>query len=227
MAKLTFIGHAAVEIQSEGYSVLIDPFISQNPLAKHKPEDFTPNAILLTHGHFDHVGDAVAIAKRAGCPVIATFELARYCEEQGAQAVGMNTGGKKAFEFGTVQLVQAFHSSSLDGRYMGQACGVVLTTKDGKRVYHAGDTALFGDMALIGRQGIDVALLPIGSHFTMDPEAAAQAVELIQPKIVVPIHYNTFPPIEQDPQRFKALVEQGGRTSARVVVLQPGESLEF
>jgi L-ascorbate metabolism protein UlaG (beta-lactamase superfamily) len=228
MAKLTFIGHAAVEVQSGGYSILIDPFISQNPVAKHKAEDFKPNAILLTHGHSDHVGDAVEIAKRANCPVIATFELASYCESQGApNSVGMNTGGVKEFEFGRVMFTPAFHSSSLDGRYMGQACGIVFTTKEGKKVYHAGDTALFGDMALIGKQGIDLALLPIGSHFTMDPEAAAQAVELIQPKIVVPIHYSTFPPIEQDPQRFKEVVGKGGRTSAQVVILQPGESFEF
>jgi L-ascorbate metabolism protein UlaG (beta-lactamase superfamily) len=137
----------------------------------------------------------------------------------------MNTGGKKEFEFGTVQFVPAFHSSSLDGKYMGQPCGIVFTTAEGKRVYHAGDTALFGDMALIGKQGIDLALLPIGSHFTMDPEAAAQAVELIQPKEVIPIHYNTFDLIRQDPEDFKSLVE--GRTSARVVLLKPGESHEF
>jgi len=226
VAKITFVGHAAVEIKSGGYSVLIDPFISQNPVAVQRPEDFSPSAILLTHGHFDHVGDAVAIAKRANCPIIAVFELTSYCESQGApQTVGMNTGGKKEFEFGTVQFVPAFHSSSLDGKYMGQPCGIVFTTAEGKRVYHAGDTALFGDMALIGKQGIDLALLPIGSHFTMDPEAAAQAVELIGPKEVIPIHYNTFDLIRQDPEEFKSLVE--GRTSARVVLLKPGESHEF
>jgi len=226
MAKITFIGHAAVEIQSGGFSVLIDPFISQNPLAKHKPEDFRPDAILLTHGHFDHVGDAVEIAKRANCPIIAIFELASHCESQGAPGpIGMNVGGKKEFEFGTVQLVQAFHSSSMEGKYLGEPCGIVFTTKEGKRVYHAGDTALFGDMALIGKQGIDLAVLPIGSHFTMDPEDAVQAVELLKPKLVIPIHYNTFPPIEQDPSAFKGAVE--GRTSSRVVILNPGESHEF
>jgi L-ascorbate metabolism protein UlaG (beta-lactamase superfamily) len=226
MAKITFIGHAAVEIESGGHSVLVDPFISQNPVAVHKPEDLSPNAVLLTHGHFDHVGDAVTIAKRANCPIIAVFELTSYCESQGApQTVGMNTGGKKEFEFGTVQFVPAFHSSSLDGQYLGQPCGIVFTTAEGKRVYHAGDTALFGDMALIGKQGIDLALLPIGSHFTMDPEAAVQAVELLKPKEVIPIHYNTFDLIRQDPEEFKSLVE--GRTSARVVLLRPGESHEF
>ena len=226
MAKLTFIGHAAVEIESEGYSVLIDPFISQNPVAKQRPEDFRPHAILLTHGHFDHVGDAVEIARRANCPIVATFELASYCQSKGApEVVGMNTGGKKAFDFGTVQFVQAFHSSSLEGQYMGQACGILFITKDGKTVYHAGDTALFGDMELIGKKGIDLALLPIGSHFTMDPEDAAVAAELLRPKEVIPIHYNTFDLIQQDPQKFKEQVE--GRTSARVIVLKPGESHSF
>lgn len=226
MTRITFIGHSAIEIEGGGFSVLIDPFISQNPVAVHKPEDFKPDAIILSHGHADHVGDAVALAKKHNCPVVAVFELAGYCGSQGApRPVGMNTGGVTKFEFGTVHFTQAFHSSSFNGQYMGQPCGIVFTTLDGMKIYHSGDTALFSDMALIGKQGLDVALLPIGSHFTMDPEAAVIAVELLKPKFVIPVHYNTFPPIKQDAQVFKRAVE--GRTSSRVIVLSPGESHEF
>jgi L-ascorbate metabolism protein UlaG (beta-lactamase superfamily) len=226
MAKIIYIGHSAVEIQSSGHSILIDPFISQNPAAVQKPDDFKPDAILLTHGHMDHVGDTVSLAKKHRCPVIATFELASYCQAQGApHTVGMNTGGVKEFEFGKVMFTPALHSSSLDGKYMGLACGIVLTTKDGKRIYHAGDTALFGDMALIGRKGLDLALVPIGSHYTMDPEAAIEAVKLLQPKQVIPIHYNTFPPIQQDASAFQRAVES--QTNSRVLILKPGESHEF
>ena len=226
MAKLTFIGHATVEIQSGDTSILIDPFINDNPAAQHRADDFAPDAILLTHGHADHVSDAIPLAKRHNCPLVAPFELGEYCAGQGVSgAVPMNPGGPTTFEFGTVMFTPAFHSSSYDGQYMGPPCGIVLTTNEGWTIYHAGDTALFSDMKLIGEEGIDVALLPIGSHFTMDPKAAARAVEFIEPQYVVPIHYNTFPPIEQDAEAFKRDVE--GRTSAQVIVLEPGEAHEF
>jgi L-ascorbate metabolism protein UlaG (beta-lactamase superfamily) len=220
--KVTFIGHAAVEIKTEKHSLLIDPFITGNPVAKHKPEDFQPDAILLTHGHADHLGDAIPISKRTGAPIIAIFELATYCQSQGAKAIGMNIGGPSRFAFGTVQLTPAVHSSSHDGHYLGEPCGIVLTTLENKKIYHAGDTALFGDMALIGKLGLDLAFLPIGSYYTMDPDAAVEAVQLLKPKIVIPIHYNTLPAIQQDPQQFRAKVES--RTETKVIILHPGET---
>lgn len=226
MAKITYIGHSAAEIQSGGFSILIDPFITGNPVAVQKPESFKPNAILLTHAHMDHLGDTIPLAKVHHCPVVAVFELASYCQSQGvANTVGMNTGGIKEFEFGKVMFTPALHSSSIEGKYMGLACGIVFTTKEGKVVYHAGDTSLFSDMALIGKKGLDLALLPIGSHFTMDPEAAVEAVKLLHPKQVIPIHYNTFPPIQQDAAAFQRAVES--QTKSRAILLKPGESHEF
>ncbi len=219
--QVTFIGHAAVEIKTEKHSVLIDPFITGNPVATHKAEDFQPDAILLTHGHSDHLGDAIPISQRTGAPIIAIFELASYCQSQGAKAEGMNIGGPGRFPFGSVQLTPAFHSSSYDGHYLGEPCGIVLTTLDNRKIYHAGDTALFSDMALIGKLGLDLALLPIGSYYTMAPEAAVEAVQLLKPKTVIPIHYNTLPAIHQDPEQFKAKVES--QTKTKVIILRPGE----
>lgn len=218
--EITFIGHAAVQIKTEKHSILIDPFITGNPVATHKPEDFQPDAILLTHGHSDHLGDAIPISKRTGAPIIAIFELASYCQSQGAKAEGMNIGGPSRFFFGSVQFTPAFHSSSHDGHYLGEPCGIVLTTLDNRKIYHAGDTALFSDMALIGKLGLDIAFLPIGSYYTMDPDAAVEAVQLLKPKTVIPIHYNTLPAIHQDPEQFKAKVES--QTQTKVIILRPG-----
>jgi L-ascorbate metabolism protein UlaG (beta-lactamase superfamily) len=204
---------------------LIDPWITGNPVAKHKPTDFRPNAILLSHGHSDHLGDSIEIAKSANSPIIAIYELALYCHTKGAKVDGMNMGGPRAFDFGKVMLTPAFHSSSVEGQYMGMPCGIVLTLTDGRKIYHAGDTALFSDMALIGRQGLEIACLPIGSYFTMDPDAAFEAVQLLKPRYVLPIHYNTFPEIAQNAQEFKKKVES--QTSSKVLALNPGETVEI
>lgn len=226
MMELSYHGHSIVKIKTETFELLIDPFISGNLLTDLKVGEQNPSYILLTHGHNDHVGDTVEIAKRSGAKVIAPNELANYLATLGIETIGMNIGGQASFEFGMVKYTQAFHSSSFETDtgeiiYAGMPAGILLTL-EGKTIYHAGDTSLFGDMRLIGeRHEIDVAFLPIGDHFTMGPEDAAYATELLRPHLVVPVHYNTFPPIQQDPNVFKELV-----TQCEVTILQPGEMIE-
>lgn len=217
-----YLGHAAFALEAEGKQVLIDPFLTGNPMAAAKPEDLNPVAILLTHAHDDHVGDSVAISKRTGAPIIATFELGTYLAQQGAQTIAANHGGTVAFDGGSVKLVPAWHTSSYTERFLapGVPAGLVVRF-GGKTIYFAGDTCLFGDMALIGEEGLDLAVVPIGDFYTMGPADAVKAVKLLKPSVVIPCHYNTFPPIQQDPQAFKREVEAA--TSARCVVLQPGE----
>ena len=224
--QISYHGHSIVKIKTGNYTILIDPFITGNKLTDLEVGNEKPDIILLTHGHNDHVGDTVALAKASDALVIATFELANYLGGQGVRTHGMGIGGACIFDFGTVKFTQAFHSSSYETEendiiYTGMPAGILLTT-EGKTIYHAGDTAVFGDMAMIGkRHPIDVAFLPIGDNFTMGPEDAAYAVELLNPQVTVPIHFNTFPPIEQDPQVFKELV-----TNHAVKIMQAGESFE-
>ena len=227
--KFTFFGHAAGYLETESNKFLFDPFLTGNPQAAVTADQVEPTYILLTHGHGDHVGDAVAISKRTGAPIVTTFELANWLGAQGAETVAMNHGGWCKFSFGRVRFTVAFHSSSTieaGGRplYLGEAAGVVLQT-EGKTIYHAGDTALFSDMRLIGEDApIDLALLPIGEHFTMGPKDAAKAVGLLAPKRVIPIHYGTFPPLVGDPQEFARLAKG---TGTEVSVLRPGEAVEL
>jgi L-ascorbate metabolism protein UlaG (beta-lactamase superfamily) len=228
MTRLTYIGHSAFFLESGGKSVLIDPFISGNPTATVGPDAFSPQTILLTHAHNDHVGDSVAIAKRTGATVIATFELGTYLQRQGVNANPANHGGTVAFDGGTTKFVPAWHTSSYSVGDAFVAPGVPaghVVRFGGLTIYFAGDTCLFGDMKLIGEEGLDVAVIPIGDHFTMGPADAVRAVRLLEPKFVVPCHYNTFPPIKQDAVRFKQMVEE--QTSARCLPLKPGESHEF
>lgn len=223
--KLTYLGHSAVRIEVAGSDILIDPFLSGNPAATASPDEFDPDFIILTHAHGDHVGDAVAISRRSGAPIIAAVEVCDYLAKQGVETDGMNVGGKADFPFGELQFTPAKHSSSFDdGTYGGLAMGAVLTA-GGLRVYHAGDTALFSDMELIGAGGLDLALLPIGSRFTMDPKAAIEAVKLLQPRRVLPIHYNTFPAITQDGAAFKAAVE--AETDSDCLLLESGQSVNL
>ncbi|MGF1485310.1 MAG: metal-dependent hydrolase [Opitutales bacterium] len=227
--KFTYYGHAAGLVEANEQRVVIDPFLQGNPLSPVFPNDVLCDFIVLTHGQADHFGDTVEIAKANDATVIATVELAEYCASKGLKAHGMNLGGEAVFPFGTVKLVQAFHSSSFteeDGRtlYLGMPAGVLIKS-DRSTLYHAGDTALFGDMKLIGDlNSIDVALLPIGDNYTMGVGDAIEAVGMLRPRIAVPIHYNTFPVIEADPQRFARRCSEIGVEAS---VLEPGRTLEF
>ncbi len=221
--KVTWYGHACFGIEGGGATLLLDPFISGNPLAPVLADEVRADYILVSHAHDDHLGDAMPIARRTGAMIISNFEIANYCASQGANAHPLHIGGGRDFPFGRVKLTIAHHGSSFpDGGYGGNPAGFLLTI-EGKKIYHACDTGLFYDMKLIGQGGIDLAILPIGDNFTMGPEDALQAVKLIDPKTVVPIHYNTFEVIAQDPHAFARAVE--AETSARCVVLEPGSSL--
>lgn len=223
----SFHGHSVVKIRTGDYTILIDPFITGNELTDLSAENENPDVILLTHGHNDHVGDTIALAKENDALVVAPFELAEYLSWQGVKTHGMHIGGAYQFDFGKVKFTQAFHGSSYvtdDNEiiYTGMPAGILFMA-EGKTIYHAGDTALFGDMKMIGeRHPIDLAFLPIGDNFTMGIEDAAYAVELLNPKAVVPIHYNTFPPIKQNPQEFKEAVKV-----STVHVLNPGDGVEL
>ena len=225
--KISYHGHSIVKVQTNGKTILFDPFINGNELTDLEVENEKPDVIILTHGHNDHVGDTVEIAKQSDALVIAPFELATYMEWQGLKTHPMHIGGAFEFDFGKVKLTQAFHGSSYTTEdkqiiYTGMPAGVLLMA-EGKTIYHAGDTALFSDMKLIGeRHPIDLAFLPIGDNFTMGPEDAAYAAELLQAKRVVPIHYDTFPPIKQDPEAFvQRLKGDQGK------VMCAGDSIEF
>lgn len=232
--KLTFLGHSAVLLQHGALEVLIDPFLTGNPKASVDAASLSPQLIVLTHAHGDHVGDAVPIAKRSGATLVSNVEIIHRLAGDGVEGVGANMGGLVSLPVEGVGLrfTPAWHTSSFaDGGYGGLAMGAVLEL-GGKRVYHAGDTALFGDMALIGRGGgsqppgwLDVALLPIGGHYTMGPDDALEAVRLLAPKHVIPIHYGTMDLIAQDGEAFKRSVEAA--TDAIVHPLAPGGVLEL
>jgi L-ascorbate metabolism protein UlaG (beta-lactamase superfamily) len=226
--KATFLGHATVYLETGDTTILVDPFLTGNPKAAAKAEDISPQYIVITHGHDDHTADAVPIAKRTGATIITTFELANWLARAGVKTSGQNHGGWCKYPFGAVKFTTAIHSSSTmgdDGRpvYLGEPAGAIIQVKD-KVVFHAGDTALFSDMKLIGEDvSIDLAFLPIGEHYVMGPKDAAKAVEFLRPRVVVPIHYGTFPQLFGDPKEFARLAEGKG---AKVAILQPGESVE-
>lgn len=222
--KLTWYGHATLGLEVDGQNVLVDPFLAGNPAASTGPESLEPEWILISHGHDDHVADAIEIAKRSGAKVISNDEIANWFERNGVEAHHQHIGGGFNYPFGYLKLTQALHGSCLpDGTYGGNPAGFLLTTKDGKKIYMACDTGLFGDMRLIGDEGIDLAVLPIGDNYTMGPDDALRAVEFLRPKHVIPVHYSTFELIEQDPNAWAERVRS--ETDAEVHVLKPGESL--
>jgi len=214
---LTYLGHAGFALDDGQHTLLVDPFLTGNPTARHKPSDLRCQYIALTHGHADHLGDTVAIAKRNDATVIAVFELCNFLSQHGvAKTEPGNPGGQIETPFGWVAFTHAFHSSSYEGQYMGMPCGLVIHM-GGTTVYHCGDTGIFGDMRLIGEiYRPDVACVPIGDRFTMGPALATRAAELIKPRVAIPIHYDTWPPIAQDPATFKP-------EGVEVKVLKPGE----
>ncbi|HEV2149492.1 MAG TPA: metal-dependent hydrolase [Longimicrobiaceae bacterium] len=228
MAKLTWHGHSCFSLDTdEGTRILFDPWLDENPKADVRAADIEKlDYILVSHGHFDHFADCVELAKRTGATVVSTFELVSFCQSKGVEnGHGMNVGGAHRFPFGRVKLTPALHTGSVagddEGAFTTDCSGFLVTLNGGTRLYHAGDTALTMDMQLLQGQ-VDVAILPIGDNFTMGPEDAARAVEFIRPRTVIPMHYDTFPLIEQDPEEFRRLV--GDRAEVRV--LEPGGSTE-
>lgn len=214
MAKLTYLSHSAFLLETNGHKILMDPFLTGNPLAKEKPDHIKCDYILLTHGHNDHVGDTVAIAKKNDATVIANFEIAAWCSSQGLNTHPMHIGGAHDFPFGRVKLTIAHHGSAYQTDdvliYMGNPAGALIMV-EGKTIFHAGDTGLFYDMKLLGEMHpINVALLPIGDNFTMGIDDAVKATEFLNPQLVVPIHYKTFDVIDVDPEEFASKVQAKG-----------------
>jgi L-ascorbate metabolism protein UlaG (beta-lactamase superfamily) len=221
--KLTWYGHATLGLETGGYKLIIDPFFSGNPAASTSAEAVEADYILVSHGHGDHVGDGVALAKRTGATVISNAEIAGWFEGKGVKAHAQHIGGGFKHPFGYLKLTLALHGSGLpDGSNGGNPAGFLLTTNDGKKIYLAQDTGLFGDMKLIGEEGLDLAVIPIGDNYTMGPDDALRAVKFLEPKVVIPIHYNTFDLLKQDENAWAERVKK--ETKAKPVILKPGES---
>ena len=222
MTDVRFLGHACFTLSDGDTTVLIDPFLTGNPKAAIAADDVAATTILLTHGHGDHVGDTVSIAQRTGAPTVAIVEIANELGEDGVDVRDPNLGGTVKFDWGWVKLVPAWHTSTTPKGTVNTPAGLLISFKD-TIVYHLGDTCLFSDLQLVGKHHpIDIALMCIGGHYTMDRVDGVDAAQLVGAKTVIPCHYNTFPPIETDAQAFKSDVESA--TGSDVVVLEPGET---
>ena len=220
--ELTWFGHGTWQISLPEHTILLDPFFDDNPSSPVKAAEVDADFILISHGHFDHIADAAAVANRTNATVVAIYEVAQWLAQNGEvkETIGMNIGGGVQLPFGHVKMTPALHSSQLpDGSYGGEPAGFILTL-NGQRIYFACDTGLFSDMTLIGNQGIDLAVLPIGDLFTMGPADSIEAIKLLRPKRVAPAHFNTWPPIEQDSDAWALRVKQ--ETDSDPVVLNPG-----
>ncbi len=224
--KIYWYGHAALGLETGGYHLLVDPFLTGNPAASITPDKVEADYILVTHGHSDHLGDTEEIARRTGALVISNNEIAVWLGAKGLKTHGQHLGGGFKYPFGYLKLTLATHGSGLpDGSDGGNPAGFLLTTNDGKKIYLAGDTGLFGDMRLIGEEGLDLAVIPIGDNYTMGPDDALRAVRLLQPRHVIPIHFNTWDLIKQDARAWASRVESANGVKAHV--LRPGESFEL
>jgi L-ascorbate metabolism protein UlaG (beta-lactamase superfamily) len=225
MLKLTYHGHSCFEVNTGKHNIIIDPFLKGNKNSDIKAENVKANYIILSHAHGDHIGQAFEIAKRNNAIVIAVNELANYASDEGCKAHNMHIGGSHQFPFGRIKFTIAHHGSSApDGRYMGEPAGILLSIDD-KCIYHAGDTGLFLDMKLIGEMNkLDAAIVPIGDNFTMGIDDAVKAIEFLNPKLAIPMHYNTFGVIETEPQEFKRKVESIGK---KCIIIPFGESIEI
>lgn len=226
MHSITWYGHATFGMQIDQFQILVDPYFTQNPVTPVTAQEVSADFILVTHGHFDHVGDSIEIAKRCGSLIIANAEIAGWMKNKGVQAHAQQIGGGYQHPFGYVKLTPALHGSKLpDGSYGGLAAGFLITTNDDKTIYLAGDTGIFSEMALLGEEGIDLAVIPIGDNYTMGPKDALRAVKMLQPKTVIPMHFNTWDLIAQDVDAWKQQVE--ATTTAHCHPLKPGESFSF
>ncbi|MCB9100090.1 MAG: metal-dependent hydrolase [Anaerolineales bacterium] len=223
--KYTFVGHATYILEIGGKTIVIDPFFTSNPMTQISADSVNPDFIIVSHGHFDHVEDLVAMAKRTGAKVISNFEIVGWLQKQGIENVHpQHLGGGFTHEFGHLKLTIAHHGSGLpDGSYGGNPAGLLITA-EGKRLYFACDTALFLEMELYGRGGVDLFVVPIGDNFTMGPDDALEAVKMVKPKVAVPCHYNTWPPIVQDADAWAKRVE--AETDTKVHALAPGASID-